>query len=128
MWRLALFAVAGLFIAEPAFPESGACRAIDGDTYVCHGERIRVENIDAPELHGRCVGEIDAARAARLFAQHALDGALLIEIKIHERRPRDRYGRTLARVLVDGDDLGGLMIEAGLARSYHGERRRSWCD
>ena len=75
----------------------GVCRAIDGDTYVCHGERVRVENIDAPELHGRCANEFDAARAARLFAQHALDGALLVEIKIHERRPRDRYGDRTAR-------------------------------
>ncbi len=111
-----------------AHAESGVCRAIDGDTYVCRGERIRVENIDSPELHARCEGELDAARAAKLFAQAALDGALQIEIKVYEKRPRDRYGRTLARVLVDGDDLGEIMIAAKLARPYHGERRHSWCE
>lgn len=117
----------GLMIAPAANAEPGACRAIDGDTYVCHGERIRLENIDAPELHARCAGELDAAKAAKLFAQHALDGAVTIEIKVYERRPRDRYGRTLARVSVDGDDLGALMIAAKLARPYHGERRETWC-
>ncbi|MCZ8124485.1 MAG: thermonuclease family protein [Magnetospirillum sp.] len=109
------------------YAEPKVWRAIDGDTYVCFGDRIRVENIDAPELHARCASELDAALAAKLFAQHALDGAMAIEIRIHERRPRDRYGRSLARVIVDGDDLGDLMIEAGLARPYHGEQRRSWC-
>lgn len=130
MRDLMLMAAVGLLavsVASDALSEPGACRAIDGDTYVCYGERIRVENIDAPELHARCEAEMDAARAARIFAQHALDGALVIEIKVNQRRPRDRYGRTLARVIVDGDDLGDLMIEAGLARLYHGEQRQSWC-
>lgn len=126
-----LQAAVGLFalsFASGAQSAPGVCRAIDGDTYICHGERIRVENIDAPELHARCTAELDAARAAKLFAQHTLDGALVIEIRIYQRRPRDRYGRTLARVIVDGDDLGDLMIEARLARPYHGERRQGWCD
>jgi micrococcal nuclease len=131
MRELLLMAAVGLFavsVASDALSEPGVCRAIDGDTYVCHGERIRVQNIDAPELHARCVSEFDAARSAKLFAQHALDGAIIIEIRVHERRPRDKYGRTLARVVVDGDDLGDLMIEAGLARPYQGERRLSWCE
>jgi len=128
VWRTVVAVLVVLGTSPGARAEPGVCRAIDGDTYVCRGERIRVENIDAPELHARCAAELDAALAARLFAQHALDGALAIEIRVHTKRPRDRYGRALARVLVDGDDLGELMIEAGLARSYHGERRRSWCD
>lgn len=128
MWRMIFAATVGLLLVHETQAEPGACRAIDGDTYVCHGERIRVENIDAPELHARCESELDAAKAAKLFAQHALDGAVTIEIKVYERRPRDRYGRTLARVSVDGDDLGKLLIEAGLARLYRGERRQTWCE
>lgn len=126
--RMFLLAVAICSSVSIARAEPGACLAIDGDTYLCRGERIRVENIDTPEMHARCESELDAARAARLFAQAALDGALQIEIKVYEKRPRDRYGRTLARVLVDGDDLGEIMIAAKLARPYHGERRLSWCD
>ncbi len=127
-WRVFASGLVALCVASGAQALPGACRVIDGDTYVCHDERIRVENIDAPELHARCAKELDAAWAAKLFAQQALDGALVIEVKIHEKRSRDRYGRTLARVLVDGYDLGSLMIEAGLARSYHGKQRLSWCE
>ena len=125
--KVSLIVLLAVAFSSTANAEPGTCRAIDGDTFECRGERIRLENADAPELHARCAAELDAARAARLFAQAALDGALVIEIKIHQRRQRDRYGRTLARVLVDGDDLGGLMINAGLARHYHGERRQGWC-
>src|SRR4051812_48974674 len=46
------------------------CRAIDGDTLVCDGERIRLNGIDAPELPGHCrpgrrcvVGDPFAAKA-----------------------------------------------------------------
>jgi micrococcal nuclease len=127
-WRVFGAGLIALCVTSATQAQPGVCRAIDGDPYVCFSDRIRVENIDSPELHAGCAAELDAALAAKLFAQHALDGALQIEIRIHERRPRDRYGRTLARAIVDSDDLGDLMIEAGLARTYHGERRRSWCE
>jgi micrococcal nuclease len=124
-----IFILIPLILASTvAMAETGPCRAIDGDTFVCFGERIRLENIDAPELHARCERELDAAKAAKLFAQHALDGSMRIEVVVFERRSKDRYGRTLAKVLVDGDDLGELIVAAGLARPYHGERRKSWCD
>lgn len=51
-----------------------SCRALDGDTYICRNERIRLENANAPELHARCSAELEAARAARALAQTALDG------------------------------------------------------
>jgi micrococcal nuclease len=41
-------------------------------------------------------------------------------------RDRDKYGRTLAYVLVDGKDLGNELVSRGLARKWEG-RRRSWC-
>jgi endonuclease YncB( thermonuclease family) len=40
--------------------------------------------------------------------------------------PPDRYGRTLARVLVDGEDVGCLLIKERYARHWTG-RREDWC-
>jgi endonuclease YncB( thermonuclease family) len=116
-----------LLSLSAAAAAEASCRALDGDTYICRGERIRLENADSPELHGRCDAELEAARAARAFAQTALDGAREIKIEIG-RRAHDRYGRTLAHILVDGRDLGELLVGIGLARPYHGERRRGWCE
>jgi micrococcal nuclease len=116
-----------LLTATTAHAAPGQCRAIDGDSYTCFGERIRLENADTPELHGKCAREIELANSAKSFAQSKLDRAEQIVVSVHERRPRDRYGRTLAKVSVDGDDLGEKLVGEGLARPYHGERRRSWC-
>ncbi len=56
----------------------------------------------------------------------AIDGDTL-QIRSTGERVRDRYRRTLARVLVDGRDLAPEIIGAGLGRPYNGERRRPWC-
>ena len=41
-------------------------------------------------------------------------------------RDRDRYGRLLRRVYVDGEPVGATLIAEGLARPY-GTGRRPWC-
>ncbi|WP_324252007.1 thermonuclease family protein [Roseibium aggregatum] len=42
------------------------------------------------------------------------------------RSGKDKYGRTLARVSVNGIDAGGILIVEGLARPWEG-RRQPWC-
>ncbi len=39
---------------------------------------------------------------------------------------KDRYGRTLATVSVDGQDVGEILIAEGLARPWTGHRQ-PWC-
>lgn len=41
-------------------------------------------------------------------------------------RDRDKYGRLLRNVLVNGQDVGETLISAGVARAYAGGRR-PWC-
>lgn len=98
-------------------------RVIDGDTFVLDGEKVRVENIDAPEIRPcRCQAECDLGYRAKAFTERFLVGEIVLE-----RIPRrDRYGRTLARVRVGDVDLGEALIAAGLARPWEG-RRRPWC-
>ncbi|MCB2050028.1 MAG: thermonuclease family protein [Novosphingobium sp.] len=96
----------------------------DGDTVrLCDGERVRVENIDAPEMpdspkcrdrtrNGWC--DYDLARRSRdALAAFLASGTP----KIH-RNGRDRYGRTLARLTVNGRDAGQYLIGLGLARPW----------
>ena len=96
----------------------------DGDTIRCGRERVRIANIDAPELpdspkcHDRRVsyawcdyraGEASRAALARLLSR--------VRVMI-ERLGTDRYGRTLATVSVNGVDAGDYLISQGLARPW----------
>ncbi len=116
-----------LAAALPLPAGASACRAVDGDTIVCAGETIRISNIDTPELgsHARCAGEADLAARAKAFTAARLTTGR-VELHRDARRPRDRYGRTLATVRIDGADLGEALVAAGLARVWDG-RRRPWC-
>jgi micrococcal nuclease len=97
----------------------------DGDTIRLGDERIRIVGLDTPELGHRaqCQEEAVAAEQAKqaLIAEIARGNVAL------ERQGTDRYGRTLARVTVDGRDVADTLIAQGLARPYAGGRRDGWC-
>ncbi len=90
-------------------------------------ERIRLEGIDAAEIrHAKC----EAERRLAILAKHRLEqllgsGSVDIRRNAHPDPP-DRYGRTLARVLVDGEDVACVLIKEGYARQWTG-RREDWC-
>ena len=97
---------------------------IDGDTFSLNGTRIRVAGIDAPETHpARCPYEAQLGAAATQKLAELLRGRPLwvSGIKV------DRYGRNVAVVRVNGEDVADAMIGSGLARNYDGKQRQSWC-
>jgi micrococcal nuclease len=96
---------------------------VDGDTFWLAGEKIRLADIDTPETaQAKCTAERQLGERAKLRLQ-ALLNACTLRVT---RRGQDRYGRTLARVTVNGHDVGAVLIGEGLARAYDG-RRRHWC-
>ena len=110
---------AALAICQPG-PRSHCI--VDGDTLWLEGEKIRLLDIDTPEMQGRCEYENRLARQARARLVQLMNaGPYRIE-----RDGTDRYGRTLARVSVNGRDVGQVLVREGLARPY-GTGRRSWC-
>jgi micrococcal nuclease len=99
---------------------------VDGDTFYLDGEKIRMADIDAPETHPpRCSSEAELGDAATLRLQSLLnDGP--VSLIASEDRDRDKYGRLLRTVERDGESLGGILVNEGLARDY-GQGRRPWC-
>lgn len=93
----------------------------DGDSLVVNRERIRIANIDAPELNGKC----DAERQLAIRARDQLLAILQRGYRI-QRTGTDRYGRTLATLTVDGRDVGTVLVSMGLARVWTG-KREGWC-
>jgi endonuclease YncB( thermonuclease family) len=109
-------------------------RVLDGDTFEAKVKiwpgmevttRVRLRNIDAPEMSARC----DAERIKAVAARDALVKILSEGAVGVSRIGQDKYGGR-----VDADvstsrtpDVSTALLDRGLARRYSGGRRESWC-
>jgi endonuclease YncB( thermonuclease family) len=112
--------------ATGAATAGGPVRVMDGDTFVHAGTRIRVADIDTPEVRGRCPYETAlAAKATARMRQLLAQGDFQLH-PLPNGRDEDRYGRKLRIVTRDGRSIGDELVAEGLARTRTG-RREPWC-
>jgi micrococcal nuclease len=86
-------------VEYPSF-RSGVCNATDGDTVRCGDERIRLVEIDAPELPGHCHAPRVCALGDPVASKASLQEFLQGHRVYVQRFDKDRYGRTVANVIV----------------------------
>lgn len=98
-------------------PVVGGAFAVDGDTLVLGGRRIRLLGLDAPELGQTCQRGTVAYRCGE-EARTAMRALLLGETVTCAARGSDRFGRTLAICEVRGQDIGATLVRRGLAVSF----------
>jgi micrococcal nuclease len=91
-------------------------RVIDGDTIVLPGDvRIRYLLVNAPETtngHNDCYG----SNAAQFNSDLVLGKIVQLTYDV---QCLDTFGRTLAYVTVDGQDVNRLLVERGYACVLH---------
>jgi endonuclease YncB( thermonuclease family) len=108
---------------------------IDGDTFSCVvkldggvdvSARIRIRNVDTPEIRGDCEYERNMAMRARTRLSEMLPAGSMVELT---NIKDDKYlGRIDANVTDShGDDIGNKLVREGLGRKYNGGRREKWC-
>jgi len=109
-------------------------RVIDGDTFEARvrvwpgldvDTKVRLRDIDAPELHARCADEYARAQAARTALETILaEGGVAIS-----RVGIDKYGGRVDAAVATRNtaDVSAALLNGGWARSYAGGRRGSWC-
>lgn len=109
---------------------------LDGDTFAAKvvlednikiTVRVRLSDVDTPELKGLCQKEIDMANVAKNRTSELLPTGTVVElVDIKD----DKYlGRIDARVfLPDGRELSTILIDENLGRKYDGGKRSAWCD
>ncbi len=111
-------------------------RNYDGDTVTFNlpglhpiiGEKIsiRVNGIDTPEIRGKCEKEKYDAKQAKEMVADILRDAEQITLRNLER---GKYFRIVADVIVDGEDLADMLVEAGMAVRYDGGKKNTrWCE
>lgn len=121
------------YLDDKACPFVGhVINVVDGDTFdadidlglqIHTNQRIRIDGINAPELHG-------SSRVAGEQAKNQL-GYIISNKEIcikPVKKEREKFGRILAAVYVVTNDslsaeVGQQMVDKGFAKSYHGEKR-----
>lgn len=115
------------FQAQPA-PAEGEpvavelVHVIDGDTIIVdrdgEEERVRVLGIDAPEVAREGESGERCADEATALTEELTAGAEVVVVADSSQEEADRYGRTLAYVEADGQDVSAELLSAGLAEVY----------
>ena len=87
----------------------------DGDSLrTTSGRRVRLLQIDAPELHGDCFGK--AALSA--LRQLTPTGTRVTLVRDPDLDQTDRYGRLLRYVIVNGTNVNVALVRGGTASPY----------
>ncbi|OHV80246.1 hypothetical protein LCM4573_24810 [Rhizobium sp. LCM 4573] len=123
------FALTGTPAQAAGFQRCGAVKrdcVVDGDTLYVGADKVRVADIDTPEVSQPQCAEEKALgdRATARFVELVNGGPF--EMQTWEGRDEDQYGRKLRVLIRDGRSLGDVLVEEGLARTWSG-RREPWC-
>lgn len=135
---LAIFPDEGIFSTTasaslPSINTASSIYVIDGDTVRVNQESVRLVGFNTPETRGaECEAERALGYRAKERLRQLIDQASTIRLDYETTRAgvpsRDQYRRLLAALVLDGRDVGEVLIAEGLARAYSGSTARgSWC-
>ena len=119
-----------------ASAEVSMVRIVDGDTIVVSSGgnskpfKVRFLGIDTPEIQGRCERESRLARAASNRTRNLLPkGSKIILRSDKNKFHKDKYGRVLAKIERNGNDIGQILLREGHAKVWRPPPapRNSWC-
>ena len=100
---------------------------VDGDTLWLEGTKIRIADIDSPEIsRPACPKEAALGRLATERLRQLLNAGPFTLLPPPDGRTQDHYGRQLRIVHRNGTSLGEMLVKEGLAVRWGGPRPR-WC-
>ena len=92
---------------------------IDGDSFTVGKRKLRLEGIDAPELHQMCADEKGAEWPCGRSARAALETFLLAPGLSCVAEVQDRYARSVANCRSSSvPDIAAALVRAGMAVSH----------
>lgn len=104
---------------EPLAPVSGRVRVADGDSLEIAGARIRLQGVDAPELHQTCTDPVGRTWPCGRSAMEELRSHIAGREITCRPYGVDRYRRLLAACsLPDGSDINAWLVRQGWAVAY----------
>lgn len=99
---------------------------VDGDTFWFEGQKIRIADIDTPEIsQPQCQQEYDKGMIAKDRLTQLLNAGPF-ELRFAGERNQDTYGRQLRLVVRDEKSIGDQLVAEGLAHRWIGHKQ-PWC-
>ena len=127
---LLFFSMVTLVEAEIALRQYNGQYCYDGDTcYVMIDgtkAKIRLLELDTPEISKpKCEAELELGLKARDYLNNLIANASLVEIKTEYEK--DYFGRTLAHLIIDGEDASAKIRNNDLGVIYERGNKQDWC-
>ena len=127
---LLFFSMVTLAEAEIALRQYNGQYCYDGDTcYVMIDgtkAKIRLLELDTPEISKpKCEAELELGLEARDYLNNLIANASSVEIKTDYEK--DYFGRTLAHLIIDGEDASAKIRSNNLGVIYERDNKKDWC-
>ena len=127
---LLFFSMVTLAEAEIALRQYNGQYCYDGDTcYVMIDgtkAKIRLLELDTPEISKpKCDAELELGLEARDYINNLIANASSVEIKTDYEK--DYFGRTLAHLIIDGEDASAKIRSNNLGVIYERGNKKDWC-
>ena len=127
---LLFFSMVTLAEAEIALRQYNGQYCYDGDTcYVMidgNKTKIRLLELDTPEISKpKCEAELELGLEARDYLNNLITNASSVEIKTEYEK--DYFGRTLAHLIIDGEDASAKIRSNNLGAIYERGNKKDWC-
>ena len=127
---LIFFSMVTLAEAEIVLRQHNGQYCYDGDTcYVMidgNKAKIRLLELDTPEISKpKCEAELELGLEARDYLNNLIANASLVEIKTEYEK--DYFGRTLAYLIIDGEDVSSMIVKNNLGVKYDTNNKMNWC-
>tara|TARA_Y100000768_G_scaffold351766_1_gene302901 strand:- start:767 stop:1057 length:291 start_codon:yes stop_codon:yes gene_type:complete len=88
--------------------------------------KIRLLELDTPEISKpKCEAELRLGLAARDYLNNLITNASSIEIRT--KYEKDFFGRILAFLIIDGEDVSAKIRENNLGVLYERNNKKDWC-
>ena len=127
---LIFFSMVTLAEAEIVLRQYKGQYCYDGDTcYVMidgNKAKIRLLELDTPEISKpKCEAELELGLEARDYLNNLIANASSVEIKTDYEK--DYFGRTLAYLIIDGEDASAKIRSNNLGVIYERGNKQDWC-
>lgn len=96
----------------------GVVQVIDADTWDVGGQRTRIFGIDAPEQDQTCTQSDGSVWACGVWATDQARKRYQGKEARCDTVDTDRYGRSVARCIIDDQDVGQALVSDGVALAY----------